>query len=349
MALHEVLERIRPSDERVAEEARRRQAQHTKPPGSLGRLEALGVQLAAIYGTVKPVIRGKGIAVFAADHGVMEAGVSAYPKAVTQQMVLNFLRGGAAVNALARTVGAELVVVDVGVDADFSDHPQLLAKKVRRGTKNMLTHPAMSEAEVLAAMTVGIETAQALMSGGATLLAGGEMGIGNTTAAAALTAVFTGKPVHEVTGRGTGLDDARLAHKVRVVETALEKHQPDAAKPLEALARVGGLELAALTGFYLAVAARRVPVLLDGFIATAAALVAVALAPPTRDYLIASHLSAEPGHAAQLATLELKPLLDLEMRLGEGSGALLTMPLAEGAARVLAEMATFAEAGVAEG
>jgi nicotinate-nucleotide--dimethylbenzimidazole phosphoribosyltransferase len=355
MELHDVLARIEPPDERLAEAARERHAQLTKPPGSLGRLEALGVQLAAIYGTVKPEVRGQGIAVFAADHGVTEAGISAYPKAVTQQMVANFLRGGAAVNALARTVGAELVVVDVGVDADeaawaaFAGHPQFVARKVKRGTKNMLEHPAMSEGEVLAAIGVGIEVANALVAKGANLLAGGEMGIGNSTAAAALTAVFTKRPAREVTGRGTGLDEAGLAHKVRVVETALAKHRPDAAKPLKALAQVGGLELAALTGFYLAASAQRVPVLLDGFIATAAALVAVALAPAARGYLIASHLSAEPGHAVQLATLHLTPLLDLDMRLGEGTGALLAMPLVQGAARVLAEMATFAEAGVAEG
>jgi nicotinate-nucleotide--dimethylbenzimidazole phosphoribosyltransferase len=347
MDLQELLARIQPLDEHVAEEARSRHEQLTKPPGSLGRLEELGVQLAAIYRTVKPVIRGKAIAVFAADHGVAEAGVSAYPKAVTAQMVENFLRGGAAVNALARSVDAALVVVDVGVDADFGEHPQLLAKKVRRGSKNMLEHPAMTEGEALAAIEVGIQTADALVAGGANLLAGGEMGIGNTTAAAAITAVFTGKPPQAVTGRGTGLDEVRLAHKVRVVEAALKKHCPDAARPLEVLASVGGLEIAALTGFYLAAVARRVPVMLDGFIATAAALVAAALAPAAKGYFIAAHLSAEPGHAAQLETLELAPLLALNMRLGEGSGALLAMPLAQGAARVLAEMATFAEAGVA--
>ena len=264
MTLTEVLE-IQPADKEVAEQARARHGQLTKPPGSLGRLESLGVRLAAIYGTLKPLVKGKGVAVFAADHGVTAAGVSAYPKEVTAQMVTNFLHGGAAINALASVASASLLVVDVGVATALEPHAALLARKVALGTKNMADEPAMTSAEVQKACEVGIEVANRLIEAGATLLAGGEMGIGNTTAAAALTAVFTKSSVQEVTGRGTGVDDERFAHKVRVIEEALDKHQPDSSKPLEVLAKVGGLEIAALTGFYLASAAHRIPVVLDGF------------------------------------------------------------------------------------
>ena len=347
MTLAEVLEKIQPADKEVAEQARARHDQLTKPPGSLGRLESLGVRLAAIYGAPKPLIEGKGIAVFAADHGVTAAGVSAYPQEVTAQMVLNFLRGGAAINALSGVAGASLVVVDVGVATDLELHAALLARKVAPGTKNMVDEPAMTSAEVQKACEVGIEIANRLIEEGATLLAGGEMGIGNTTAAAALTAVFTSSDVRAVTGRGTGVDDERLARKVRVIEQALDKHQPDLSKPLEVLAQVGGLEIAALTGFYLASAAQRIPVALDGFIATSAALVATALNPSVKDYFFASHLSQEPGHKKQLEHLGLEPLFEFDIRLGEGSGAVLAFGILESAAAVLSNMATFAEAGVA--
>ena len=347
MTLAEVLE-IQPADKEVAEQARARHDQLTKPPGSLGRLESLGVRLAAIYGTPKPLVEGKGIAVFVADHGVTAAGVSAYPQEVTAQMVTNFLRGGAAINALASLASASLLVVDVGVETELEPHPALLTRKVAPGTKNMVDEPAMTSAEVQKACEVGIEVANRLIQEGATLLAGGEMGIGNTTAAAALTAVFTKSSVQEVTGRGTGVDDESLAHKVRVIEQALDKHQPDSSKPLEVLAQVGGLEIAALTGFYLASAAHRIPIVLDGFIATSAALVAVALNPSVKDYLFASHLSQEPGHHKQLAHLGLEPLFRFDMRLGEGSGAVLAFGILEGAAAVLSNMATFAEAGVSD-
>lgn len=344
-ALSETLARIEPVDEAVFRAALARHAALTKPPGSLGRLEVLGARLAAVQGTVRPQLGGGAVAVFAADHGVTAAGVSAYPRSVTAGMVKNFLAGGAAINALARSAGAALLVVDVGVDADFGPHPQLWQRKIARGTRNLLSGPAMTPAETEAACRVGVEAAQFLSAQGGTLLAGGEMGIGNSTAAAALTAFFTGRTALEVTGRGTGVDDVGLARKRRVVEQALLKHR-HAATPLGALAALGGLEIAALTGFYLGAATTKTPVVLDGFIATAAALVAAALSPHARDYLFASHLSQEPGHRLQLGQLGLEPLFDLELRLGEGTGAVLAFGVLRGAAAALTEMATFAEAAL---
>ena len=347
MKLEDVLAQVHPVDTAAADEARVRQDQLTKPPGSLGRLEDLSIRLAAVQGTVKPKVKGA-VVVFAADHGVTDAGVSAFPKAVTEQMVLNFLKGGAAVNALAGVAGAELLVVDVGVAADFAEHPKLLQRKVARGTQNFLEQPAMTREELQKALSVGIEVANRMVDGGATVLVGGDMGIGNTTPAAALTSVFTDRSVAEVTGRGTGVDDAGLARKVEVIERALAKHQPDAGKPLEVLAKVGGLEVAALTGFYLGAAARGVAVVLDGFIVTSAALVAAAVKPEVTDYFFASHVSQEPGHRVQLRALGLTPLFDLGLRLGEGTGGVLALPLLASAAAVLSEMATFEEAGVSQ-
>lgn len=340
------LDSIQPADSEVGRQARARHTQLTKPPGSLGGLETLGVRLAAVYGTPKPVVTGKGIAVFAADHGVTAAGVSAYPKEVTAGMVDNFLQGGAAINALSKNSGARLIVVDVGVDANFPEHPGLLQRKVKRGTADMRFSPAMTLEETETACGVGAEVAGFLIDGGANLLVGGEMGIGNTTAAAALTAVFTGRPVREVTGRGTGVNERGWVRKVEILERILETHRPDPARPLETLSKVGGLEIAALVGFYLTAASRRVPIILDGFISTSAALVTVALCEHVRDYLFASHLSREPGHRAQLEHLTLEPLFDLDLRLGEGSGAALALPILEGATRILSQMATFEEAGL---
>ena len=341
----QTISQIQNVDLAVYQQALERHTTLTKPPGSLGRLEPLGARLAAVQGTVKPRISKKAVTVFAADHGVTASGVSAYPKEVTAGMVHNFLAGGAAINALARSAGAELLVVDVGVDAEFTPYPKLWERKIARGTQNMLDGPAMTPEETGAALNVGLLAAQTLVSRGADLLAGGEMGIGNTTAAAALTAFFTGHSAAEVTGRGTGIDDVGLARKVKVVEAVIAKHQ-DVKSPLDALASFGGLEIAALTGFYLGAAAARTPVVLDGFISTAAALVAVALAPAVKDYLFASHLSEERGHRVQLAHLGLEPLFDLNLRLGEGTGAVLAFGLLEGAAATLTEMATFAEASL---
>lgn len=345
-AFADALKRVRPVDLALYESALERHDTLTKPPGSLGRLEPLGARLAALQGTLKPRIGKRAVAVFAADHGVTAAGVSAYPKSVTAAMVRNFLAGGAAINALAGAAQAELLVVDVGVEADLPAHPRLVSRKIAPGTKNMLTAPAMTGAEVEEALNVGSEVARALIANGATLLAGGEMGIGNTTAAAALTAFLTGSSPSEVTGRGTGLDDAGLARKVAVIEKVLMRHHAGLTGPLDALERLGGLEIAALTGFYVGAASARVPIVLDGFISTSAALVAVRLEPAVGDYLFASHLSQERGHRVQLGALGLESLFDLELRLGEGSGAVLAFGMLEGAAAVLAGMATFDEAGL---
>ena len=347
MNLQEVITNIHPADTRVLALAQARQQQLTKPPGSLGRLETLGNQLASIYGTVKPGVTGKGVAIFAADHGVTDEGVSAFPKAVTRQMVLNFLHDGAAVNQLAKVHGAALRVVDVGVDAEFNDHARLDKRKIAPGSQNMLHAPALSTETLYAAIAVGVDTALTMIDDSINVLVGGEMGIGNTTAAAAITAVMTGTPVEMVTGRGTGINDATLQHKQAVIKAALETHAPDPTQPLDVLSSVGGLEIAALTGFYLAAAMRRVPVILDGFIATSAALIAAALSPHARDYFVASHVSQEPGHKIQLEALGLTALFDLDLRLGEASGGVLALGMVESAAALLSDMATFEEAGIA--
>jgi nicotinate-nucleotide--dimethylbenzimidazole phosphoribosyltransferase len=314
----------------------------TKPPGSLGRLEPLIVQLAGITGSDAPRIERPAVVVFAGDHGVTAQGVSAYPSAVTAQMVANFVTGGAAINVLARAAGAELVVIDVGVAG-----PGLRgSSRIRAGTRDMTVEPAMTGDEVLRAIGVGRDVVGALVVDGRDAIALGEMGIGNTTAASALVAALTGRPPAEVTGRGTGLDVAAVRRKVAVIEAALRLHQPRPEDPLGTLAALGGLEIAALVGAMLAAAEAHIPVILDGFITGAAALVAVGVAPNLGPRLIASHRSAEPGHRVVLEQLGLEPLLDLDLRLGEGSGAALALPLIRAATRLLAEMATFDSAGV---
>lgn len=328
--------------------ATERQNQLTKPAGSLGRLEDLSVQLAGITGQVKLDVANKVVVVMAADHGVTQAGVSAYPAAVTQQMVLNFLNGGAAINVLARQAQARVVVVDVGVAADFQPQRRLIQRKVAYGTQAMTLGPALTRAQAEQAVTVGLEVASAEMMLGMNLVATGDMGIGNTTPSAALTAVFTGLPVAQVTGRGTGVDEAGLQRKIAAIKRALEVNRPDPNDPFDVLSKVGGLEIGGLAGVMLGCAARRVPVVIDGFISGAAALVAAALEPAVKPYLIAAHQSVEAGHRACLNHLGLQPLLDLDLRLGEGTGAVLAFHLIEAAARVLNEMATFAEAGVSE-
>ena len=279
----------------------------------------------------------------AGDHGIAAQGVSAYPQAVTQQMVLNFLAGGAAVNVLARQTGVRVTVVDAGVIGDFADHPDLIRGKIAPGTADFSVGPAMTAAQADAAMALGKAAVERELARGLDLLAVGEMGIGNTTSASAIIAAVTGRPVVEVTGRGTGVDDAALRHKVTLIEAALARHAPTT---VDTLAKVGGFEIGAMAGAMLAAAAQRVPVVLDGLISTAAALVAAQIAPDVRHYLIAGHRSVEPGHRAALAWLGLEPLLDLDLRLGEGTGALLAMPLIEAAMRTLQEMATFEAAGV---
>jgi nicotinate-nucleotide--dimethylbenzimidazole phosphoribosyltransferase len=320
----------------------------TKPPGSLGRLEALALRLALAQDTHKPRATPRAVIVFAADHGVAAEGVSAYPREVTAQMVLNFLAGGAAVNVLARQAEARLTVVDVGVDHDFAGVPGLVDAKVRRGTDPITRGPAMSRDEAGRAIAAGIAAADRAVGDGAALLAVGDMGIGNTTPSAAITACVTGRAPADVTGPGTGVGGEVLARKVAAVETALRVNRPDRADPLGVLAAVGGLEIGAIAGAILGAARHRVPILIDGFIATAGALIAHGLCPAVADYLIAAHRSAEPGHRIALAHLGLEPLLALDLRLGEGTGAVLSMHLAEAAVRIYGEMATFEGAGVSD-
>ena len=329
-------------------EARSRQDQLTKPQGSLGRLEELSIQLAGVQGKPIPQIRHKAIIIMAADHGVVASGVSAYPQAVTAQMVYNFLRGGAGINVIARQVGARIVVVDMGVANGLEPHPQLLSKKIAFGTQNMSLGPAMTREQAVKAIEVGIEIVTTEVAKGLDIVGTGDMGIGNTTASSAICAVMTGMPVAEVTGRGTGLDEPQFRHKIEVINRALEVNRPDPKQPLDVLAKVGGFEIGGLVGVMLAAAAQRIPVVIDGFISGAAALIATALAPGLKDFLIAAHVSVEAGHRILLKHLGLKPLLDLDLRLGEGTGAALGIFLAEMATRVLAEMSTFAEAGVSE-
>jgi nicotinate-nucleotide--dimethylbenzimidazole phosphoribosyltransferase len=326
--------------------ARARLDSLTKPLGSLGRLEDLAAQWVAIRRGAPLGVLKKAVYVFAADHGITAEGVSAYPAEVTRQMVLNFLAGGAAVNVLARLHQAAVHVVDVGVDADMSGHAGLLQHKVRRGSRNMLHEPAMSEEEIAAALSAGNTLAENAFAQGVDLLAIGEMGIGNTTAASVMTAALTGTPAALVTGRGTGVDDASYERKCAVVAAVLERHFASPAEPREVLRCAGGLEIAAMTGMILGAARRQVAIVMDGFIATAAAAVACAMEPGTRAYLFAGHQSQEPGHRALLNHLEIEPILDLHMRLGEGTGAVLAMPVLESAMRLYQEMATFASAGV---
>jgi nicotinate-nucleotide--dimethylbenzimidazole phosphoribosyltransferase len=348
MTLAEIVRHIHPIDQVCMERAQLRLDRLTKPQRSLGRLEELAVRYAGITGEDRPKVPSAVVLTFAADHGVTDEGVSAYPREVTAQMVLNFLRGGAGVNVLASHVGAEVRVVDIGVDHDFGPLPRLIARKVARGTKNFLREPAMSVAQTTQALEVGMALADELAAEGTRLLGTGEMGIGNTTPSAAITAVLTGETVAQVTGRGTGIDDEGYRRKVEVIEQAIMRHHPDPDHPLDVLSKVGGLEIAGLAGLILGGAAHRIPVVLDGFIAGAAALVAVKLQPYCRDYLIASHQSVERGHGVVLKQLGLMPLFDLSLRLGEGTGACLGIGLVQAAIKILTQMTTFDEAGVSE-
>jgi nicotinate-nucleotide--dimethylbenzimidazole phosphoribosyltransferase len=345
--LDDTVAAVRPPDSTAAEAARERQSQLTKPPFSLGFLEDLSVRLAGIAGECPPPLpEPAAVAVFAGDHGVHAQHVTPWPQEVTAQMVANFLASTAVVNVIAAQVGAEVCVVDVGVATDLPAAPGLLPRKVRHGTADMTAEQAMTMAEARQAVEVGIEIARDLVTAGNRCLLTGDMGIANTTASAALIAVFTATDPVEVTGRGTGVDDQTWAHKVDVVRRALARHQPDPGDPLGVLAAVGGLEQAALAGFLLGAAALRVPVILDGVIACAAALAAAAFCPDAVHYMVAGHRSTEPGASRALAALGLRPLLELDLRLGEGSGAALALPIVAAAARVLRDVATFDSAGV---
>jgi nicotinate-nucleotide--dimethylbenzimidazole phosphoribosyltransferase len=347
--LDEVRAAIRPLDEEAVAAARQRQAQMTKPAGSLGVLEDVSVQLSGLAGRCPPPMpEPAAVAIFAADHGVHAQAVTPWPQEVTGQMVANFLAGGAVVNAFAAQAGAEVVVVDVGVGSDLDQMPGLLPRKIARGTRDFTAGPAMSRDQAVTAIGIGIEVARDLVAAGNRCLLTGDMGIANTTASAALVCAFTGKDAADVTGRGTGVDTATLARKVEVVRRGLALHRPDPADPVGTLAAFGGFEHAALAGFMVAAAALRVPVILDGVIAGSAALAACALAPGTTCCLIAGHRSVEPGHTVSLEQLGLRPLVDLDLRLGEGTGALLALPIVQSAVRALRDVATFDAAGVTE-
>lgn len=346
--LADVVAAIKPCDQRHSTTAQRRLDSLTKPVGSLGSLEAIAAQMFSIFEGGIPLPLHRAAYVFAADHGVTAEGVSAYPREVTAQMVRNFLSGGAAINVLARLHHADLTVVDVGVDVEFEEAPGLHRAKVRRGTRNMKLDAAMTHEELAAAIEVGIRLAHASRDKGENLVAVGEMGIGNTTAASAIAAMLTHHPVVEVTGRGTGLDTEGRNRKLNVIRRSLRLHfgSGKTAPPLEVLRCVGGLEIAAIAGFILAAAANRTAIVCDGFISTAAAAVAHAVAPNVREYLFAGHCSEEPGHRYLLRSIGITPILKLGMRLGEGTGAVLAMPVIESAVRLFAEMATFSSAGV---
>ncbi|MGG1658555.1 nicotinate-nucleotide--dimethylbenzimidazole phosphoribosyltransferase [Brevibacillus sp. NRS-1366] len=338
---------IEPQSHEAREQTRQHVDQLTKPLGSLGRLEDLAVELAGMTGDPFPVVTPPGVIVFAADHGVSVEGVSAYPQEVTAQMVINLVHGGAGINVFARQIGALQKVVDVGVAVPVNA-PGVCSKRIRAASGNILREAAMSEEEAKRSIAVGMEAAEAIINEGAKVLIVGEVGIGNTTASSAILSALTGADPDEIVGRGTGLDDAGWKHKKAVVREALALHRPDADKPLEVLSKVGGLEIGAMAGAILGAAQNRVPVLLDGFIATVAALLAVKIDAGVTDYLIAGHRSQEPGHAFVLQALGKEPLLDLHLRLGEGSGAALAFPIIEAASRMVKEMATFASAGVSD-
>jgi nicotinate-nucleotide--dimethylbenzimidazole phosphoribosyltransferase len=346
--MNQVIAGIRPLDEKTMTEAKMRQDNLTKPQGSLGQLETLSIQVAGIKGNPKPRIGHKVIFTLAGDHGVAQEGVSAYPAEVTPQMVNNFLQGGAGINVLARLVGARVVIADLGVASPLERHAELKEKKVAMGTQSMARGPAMSWDEAIRAVDAGIELVEEELPRGIDILGTGDMGIGNTTSSSAITAAITGAGVATVTGRGTGLDNEGWERKVKVIQRALEINLPDPKDAIDVLSKVGGFEIGGIAGVILAGARYRIPVVIDGFISGAAALIAAALSPQVKPYLIASHQSAERGHKILLEYLGLKPLLNLDLRLGEGTGAALGIFLVEASLRILEEMATFAEAGVSE-
>ena len=350
MTLDQTIAAIVPVSDEALTAAEERQNQLTKPPGSLGQIEEVGNRLAAIAGVCPPPVPAKPvIGLFAGDHGVCAQGVTPWPQEVTVQMALNIAAGGAAIAVLGRQLGADVWVTNVGILADVPEGTTVRDRVVRRGTRDFTVEPAMTREDAVAALEVGIDTAFEAIDGGADCLLTGEMGIGNTTPAAALISALTGASAAAVTGRGAGADDEMLARKVEVIESGISQHGVTADDPLGLLAAVGGLEHAALAGFILGGAARRVPVVIDGVIAASAALVAVALAPNAKGYLISGHAGMEPGITEAVSALGLRPLLDLNLRLGEGSGAAMALPIVQAGARILGEMATFADAGVTSG
>jgi nicotinate-nucleotide--dimethylbenzimidazole phosphoribosyltransferase len=347
-AIDETIAQIQPLDDNAMRAARARQDQLTKPQGALGRLEALSIQIAGITRDARPRFKQPAIITMVGDHGVAQQGVSAYPSKVTPQMVLSFLCGGAAINVLARHVGARVVIVDMGVASDLPSHPELVNCKIAYGTRDFTIGPAMTRDEAHRAVEAGIEIVTREIERGADLIGTGDMGIGNTTPASAIVAAITRRAVTQVTGRGTGVDDAGLSRKIAAIERGLALNKPNSNDALDVLGDVGGFEIGGLAGVVIGAAARCVPVVIDGFISGAAALIAYTLAPSVQPYLIAAHCSVEIGHRAMLEHLRLRPLFDLDMRLGEGTGAALGISVCIAACKVLDEMATFGEAGVAE-
>ena len=346
--LETTLQQIEPQDVASRAAARARMEQLTMPHWALGRLMDLAEDLAGITRSIRPAVARKAIVVMAGDHGVAASGVSLYPQEVTVQMIHNFVNGGAGCNALARQVGAQVVVVDAGVAGDLCalvEAGKVISKRVAPGTANMQTGPAMSREQAIASIEAGIEIALSL-DASVDLFGTGEMGIGNTTPSSAIVAVLTGCEVEEITGRGTGIDDTRLQNKIAVIKEALRVNNPDPSDALDVLAKVGGFEIGAIAGLILGAAALKKPVVVDGFITTAGALIAQGLSPVSAEYMIAAHRSVEPGHCAAQKRLCKQPLLDLSLRLGEGTGAALAMNLVEASARILTEVATFAEASV---
>ena len=343
--LNETINAIGTLDQEAMDQAQTRLDQLTKPPGSLGKLEAIAIKLAGITGELYPDISHRQLVLFAGDHGVVAEGVSAFPQEVTESMVLNFLNGGAAVNVFARQGDVQIKLVDVGMIADLT-HPELQKCKVKAGTNNFCAGPAMTKEEAIEAIEVGISVAKEAKAQGVQVLATGEMGIGNTTPSSALASVLAQIPVEQVVGRGTGVDEAGLKRKISAISRGIELNRPDPMDPLDALAKVGGLEIAGLAGLILGAASLRIPIIIDGFISSAAALVAAKIAPASKDFMLASHASVEPGHNQVLGEIGLEPIIYLDMRLGEGTGAVLAMHLVDAAVLMIKEMATFAEAGI---
>jgi nicotinate-nucleotide--dimethylbenzimidazole phosphoribosyltransferase len=349
--LQEVYRRIFPQDTSMREQAVARLEQLAMPHWALGDLMDLAVDLAGMTRSLRPPVDRKKIVVMVGDHGVTSEGVSRYPSEVTAQMVHNFVNGGAGINALARQAGVDVVVADIGTAADLGDlarDGRIIVRKIGRGTANMAVGPAMSRTHAVLSVEAGVAIAESLAPG-TDVFGTGDMGIGNTTPSSAIAAVFSGQDAALLTGRGTGLDDDQLQHKIAVIRRAIEVNQPDPADPMDVLAKVGGFEIGAIAGLIIGAAAHRRPVVVDGFISTAGALIAYGLEPFVRDYIICSHRSVEPGHGFMHERLGLRPLLDLNMRLGEGTGAVLAMNLVDAAVRVLTEVATFAEAAVSGG
>lgn len=344
--LENILRRIKPVDERWYKIAQERLDNLTKPLNSLGRLEEFARRLVAIFEDKAPSINKKAIFTFAGDHGVTEEGISAYPKEVTPQMVFNFLRGGAGINVLARHAGAEVVVVDIGVDYDFGEIDGMISMKITKGTRNFTKGPAMTKDDAKRCIEVGVELANGYAKKGYKIFGTGEMGIGNTTPSSAIASVLTGKHVEEVTGRGTGISDETLKRKINVIKKGIEINRPDPNDPIDVLSKIGGAEIGGIAGLIIGAAANRIPVVIDGFISTAGALIAYCIEPKTKDYMFAAHNSVEIGHKAMLDKIGLRPILDLDLRLGEGTGAALAMLMIEAGLKIYKEMATFGEAGV---